>query len=93
MPVIKAKFLTNSYNLSAKKKRGDMERQQVSSSNIRSIGYDATNETLEVEFHSGGVYQYLNVPEPVYSELMSASSKGSYLNSQIKTRYQFRKVG
>jgi KTSC domain len=69
-----------------------MERQQVSSSNIRSIGYDTTNETLEVEFHSGGIYQYLNVPEPVYSELMGASSKGSYLNSQIKKQYQFRKI-
>ena len=69
-----------------------MERQKVTSSNIRSIGYDTRSETLEVEFHSGGIYQYLDVPEPVFSQLMNASSKGSYLNSQIKKRYQFRKI-
>ena len=37
-----------------------MIRQPVSSSNIRSIGYDSMSSTLEIEFHSGGVYQYFN---------------------------------
>jgi hypothetical protein len=69
-----------------------MERQHVTSTNIRSIGYDIISETLEVEFHSGGIYQYLNVPELVYVALMSASSKGSYLNSQIKKHYEYKKV-
>lgn len=67
-----------------------MERQRVSSSNIRSIGYEAG--TLEVEFNNGGVYQYFNVPEPTYSALMRASSKGAYLNDHIKDRYRCRKV-
>lgn len=69
-----------------------MERQQITSTNISSIGYDATNETLEVEFHNGGIYQYFQVPEAVYLELMSASSKGSYLHHQIKSRYQYKKI-
>jgi KTSC domain len=69
-----------------------MERQHVTSTNIRSIGYDIISETLEVEFHSGGIYQYLNVPELVYVALMNASSKGSYLNSQIKMHYQYKKI-
>ena len=40
-----------------------MNRKPVRSSNISSIGYDSESKTLEIEFHSGGVYQYFNVPE------------------------------
>lgn len=69
-----------------------MERQRVSSSNVRSIGYDEASSTLEVEFNSGGVYQYYGVPESVYATLMRASSKGSYLNNHVKDRYRCRQV-
>ena len=31
-----------------------MNREPVSSSNIASIGYDVSSETLEIEFHNGG---------------------------------------
>jgi len=69
-----------------------MDRQRVRSSNVRSIGYDATSSTLEVEFNSGGVYQYSSVPEAVYAALMRASSKGHYLNDHIKDRYHCQHV-
>lgn len=61
-----------------------MTREYVSSSNIASIGYDATSETLEVEFNNGSVYQYYNVPENLYQGLMSADSKGKYFDAYIK---------
>ena len=35
-----------------------MDRTPVRSSNIGSIGYNGASSTLEVEFHSGGLYQY-----------------------------------
>jgi hypothetical protein len=69
-----------------------MDRQRVRSSNVRSIGYDATSSTLEVEFNSGGLYQYSGVPETVYAALMRASSKGNYLNNHIKDRYHCQHV-
>lgn len=69
-----------------------MRRQTVSSSNIRSIGYETTTGTLEVEFNSGGIYQYFNVPEAVYSALMHASSKGAYVNDYIKDQYRCQKA-
>ncbi len=72
--------------------RSDMERSPVSSSNIASIGYDPRSSTLEVEFNSGGVYQYYDVPEAVYNEFMSASSHGQYLNQIIKGSYRYAKV-
>ncbi|OQX00458.1 MAG: hypothetical protein BWK73_48340 [Thiothrix lacustris] len=39
----------------------------VSSSNLRSVGYDPETATLEVRFRHGGVYQYYNVPEETYT--------------------------
>ena len=69
-----------------------MERESVSSSNISSIGYDQGSETLEIEFHNGGVYQYFDVPRGVYDELMSADSHGRYLASNIKGVFRFSKV-
>jgi hypothetical protein len=69
-----------------------MIRQSVSSSNICLIGYDAKSQTLEIEFHSDGIYQYFNVPEFIYSALMSASSHGSYFHRCIEDRYQWTKI-
>ena len=67
-----------------------MNRQFVSSANLKSVGYESGS--LEVEFHSGGIYQYYGVPESVYAALMNASSNGSYLASAIKGHYQYRKI-
>lgn len=69
-----------------------MERIQVSSSNIQSIGYDEASMTLEVEFKNGAVYQYFDVPKTEYDALMSAGSQGQYLAANIKGRYRFSKV-
>lgn len=69
-----------------------MERQLVQSSNVRSVGYGEESMTLEVEFHSGGLYQYFNVPESVYSGLMNAETNGSYLNDHIKGNFQCMKI-
>ena len=70
-----------------------MDRNQVASSNIRSIGYDMQTQTLEVGFLSGWVYQYYGVPEFIYQEIMQASSKGQFLNQYIKNAYPYSRVG
>ena len=69
-----------------------MQRSFVSSSNISSIGDDAKTQILEIEFHSGGVYQYYNVPQSEYDALMSASSHGSYFAHNIKNYYSYSRV-
>lgn len=69
-----------------------MKRQSVSSSNISSVGYDSESHTLEVEFHGGGVYQYFDVPQSTYDELMHASSHGSYFHRYIKDQYRWVKI-
>lgn len=70
----------------------EMNRQPVESSSIRSVGYDPRTMTLEVEFDSGGIYQYSEVPESVYTGLIGATSKGSYFNEHIKDRYPCREL-
>jgi hypothetical protein len=69
-----------------------MERYSVFSSNITSIGYDPETSTLEVEFNSGSVYQYFNVPQGIYDAFMAAPSKGQFLASQIRDRFPFARV-
>ena len=69
-----------------------MDREFVTSSNVRSIGYDSATGTLEVEFHNSFVYQYYNVPTQVYEAFMASPSKGQFLNSQIKNMYAFSRV-
>jgi hypothetical protein len=64
-----------------------MDRVPVSSSSLLSVGYDAETETLEIEFNSGGVYQYYNVPQVIYDGLMQAGSCGQYFYANI--RYAF----
>lgn len=68
-----------------------MERDPVVSSTLLSVGYEPTSGTLEVEFKSG-VYQYYNVPEPIYQQLMEAGSKGQFLHVYIKPTYPCSRV-
>ncbi len=54
---------------------------------MRSVGYDGRSKILEIEFQSGEVYQYLDVPGTVHQKLQSAKSKGQYFNSEIRDEY------
>jgi len=69
-----------------------MHTTQVNSSNIKSIGYDAQVAILEVEFISGDIYQYFNVPEYLYRQFLNASSYGRFLNDYIRYNYRYQKV-
>jgi hypothetical protein len=68
-----------------------MEREYVESSMITSIGHE--NSILEIEFKSNGqVWQYFDVPEYVYHEMMAADSKGKYFHKNIKGKYMESRV-
>ncbi|MBQ7067014.1 MAG: KTSC domain-containing protein [Lachnospiraceae bacterium] len=55
-----------------------MIRHSVSSSRISSVGWE--NNTLEVEFHNGAVYQYYNVSQSEYQSFLNSPSLGSALS-------------
>ena len=69
-----------------------MDRVPVSSSNLASVGYDAANSTLEVEFRRGGLYQYFDVPAHEHESLMHAPSHGEYFSAHIKNTYRCAKL-
>ncbi len=70
----------------------EIRRFLVDSSNIKSIGYDSNSKTLEVEFQNGAIYQYEDVPENIYTELMNADSYGNTFVSQIRDKYFYKRI-
>jgi hypothetical protein len=69
------------------------EMNQVSSSNIESIGYDEQNQEVYVRFLNGSLYVYRGVPEFEYRNLLEASSHGSYLHRNYKNVYPYERIG
>jgi lysyl-tRNA synthetase, class II len=78
----------------------------VSSSNIRSLGYNKENSTLAVVFNNNSLYLYNDVPESVFLNFFTLSSStdsagnttyikksiGKYFNAQIKNKYSFDRI-
>lgn len=69
-----------------------MNRSAVTSSSLAQIGYNPETETLEIQFLNATLYQYFNVPADEYHALMTAPSRGAFLNRCIKGRYQYRRI-
>ena len=69
-----------------------LERQSVKSVILRSVGYDDSTKILEIEFHSGLVYQYLGVPSKVYMDLMRSGEIGKYFSDKVRTRFRTKQV-
>lgn len=65
-----------------------MQRQPVDSSIIKEVGYDTMEQTLEVEFNNGDIWDYLDVPAVAYEEMMESSSIGSYFLRNIKNEFE-----
>ena len=62
------------------------------SSVVAAIKYDVNSSTLRVIYVSGSVYDYKKVPEKIFIEMKTASSKGEFLNKHIKPNYEFEKI-
>ena len=68
-----------------------VEMISVSSSNIKAIGFD--DKILIVQFNDGSLYHYYNVNKSLFDGMLLASSKGKYLNENIKKQgYSYKKV-
>lgn len=68
------------------------KRIAVESDYLRSVGYDSSNQILEIEFQRGDIYHYKDVPLEIYTDLMNAPSHGKYFNANIKDVYSHRKL-
>ena len=70
-----------------------MTRQIITSTGLKSVGYDAIAHVLEVELQSGPVQRYFDVPPLVYEGLKSAPSKTRYFNDNVAGKYESRPIG
>jgi hypothetical protein len=70
-----------------------MDRKNIESSMIRSIGHDANTSTLEIEFNSGVVWQYYDFPESSWYEFDGAESQGKFFHANIKGQFTEAQVG
>jgi hypothetical protein len=69
-----------------------MDRKKVTSSSIRSVGYDERNRVLEVEFNDGRVNQYSAVSAEVHRRLMSAPSIVSYFRDNVEESFTAKRL-
>jgi len=69
-----------------------IKRVSVASSNIASVGYDSEKQILEIEFHHGAIYQYFDVPEKVYNDLINSAAIASNFMSEIKNKFESKKI-
>ncbi|XZF16344.1 KTSC domain-containing protein [Chitinophagaceae bacterium MMS25-I14] len=59
---------------------------------IAAMHYNSEKTVLTITFVTGAVYEYIKVPENVYTAMKAAQSKGAYFNKKIRNRYKFRKI-
>lgn len=59
------------------------------STNIARFRYEIETMTLEIEFNSGGTYQYFDVSESVYEAFCTADSKGKFFAENIRGGFRY----
>jgi hypothetical protein len=69
-----------------------MNRKPVRSSNLKSVGYDKSQQTLEVEFRTGSIYQYEGVHPNTARFLLQAPSKGKFFWKNVRNKFPYEKV-
>lgn len=69
-----------------------MQRVPVDSSSILEVGYQSESSTMEILFKDGRLYQYFDVPNDVYENLVTAPSVGRYFHLHVRGIYRYARV-
>ena len=69
-----------------------MTWQQVESSNLRQVAYDADSCIMLIQFTNGSMYAYPRVPKILYEDLLASESKGKFFFEFIKFSFEYMKV-
>jgi hypothetical protein len=69
-----------------------MERKPLRSKSVKSAGYDPASAELEIEFATGRVYRYSEVPVSVYEWLLRVANKGSFVSKMVSPCYAYREM-
>jgi hypothetical protein len=69
-----------------------MDKIEIESSTIKSIGYDDALNFLEVSYKKGTTYRFYDVPQDLFEDLMESKSKGKFLRENIEKKFETEKV-
>ena len=62
---------------------------ELKSTNIKSVDYNKENNSLDIEFHSGGTYTYEDVPKSLFDRIRKVKSPGKFFHKHIKKDNKF----
>lgn len=65
---------------------------EISSSNLKSAGFNTETETLTITFNNGAIYEYYEFPWDKFTKFRMSESQGKFLNGNINGKYKFKKV-
>jgi hypothetical protein len=68
-------------------------RRRAASTSIRRVQYDAISRTLVVEFTTGAVYEYYDVPKRVASDFLRAKRRDDFVAARLLPHHKFSQVG
>ena len=69
-----------------------MRLDPIDSDALDGAAYDAAARILTVKFHEGGTYDYFDVEEEVYEELLAAQPHPWAVMSEIVKSHRYRRV-
>ena len=69
-----------------------MHRTAIAANGISQVGYEDGSEILEIEFTSGSVFQFFNVPSKTFHQLMDAQFKEFYYQNNIHERFPYKRI-
>ncbi len=67
-------------------------REAVESTALTTVGYSRKLHALEIEFHDGSIYRYLEIPRAIHTAMMAAESKATYYNQNVRGKYHCLRV-
>lgn len=59
---------------------------------IRHVDYEAARRVLTVTFVTGRRYVYTEVPREVFESFVTAPSKGTFFNAEIRDAYAYEEL-
>jgi len=70
-----------------------LDHTPINSEVLRSVGYDPDQRILEIEFVSGSIYHYFDVPDDLYAAMMAAASHGKFFSARIRDAgFDYQKI-
>jgi hypothetical protein len=70
----------------------NMQRTGIAVNGIAQVGYEDGSEILEIEFTSGKVFQFFNVPPKMFDQLMDSQFKEFYYQNNIHDRFPYKRI-